>query len=74
VTGRMSDAENRSDTQSTHVNRDEIFQRFAHFEAFDVKVTGMDKVVDPCTTFMVSLSPFLLRNIPGKYCNGLTSD
>lgn len=70
----MSEAENRSNTQSTHVNRDEIFQRFAHFEAFDVKVTGMDKVVNPCTAFVVSLSPPLLRNVSRRYCGELTSD
>lgn len=39
----------------TNLYRNEVFERFAHFESLDVQVTGMQEVVDPLSAVMVCL-------------------
>ena len=34
-------------TACTYIDRDEVLQGLAHLKTFDMKMTGMDKVVDP---------------------------
>lgn len=42
-------------TSNAHLYRDEVFQRFAHFQALDVQMTGVQEVVDPLSALMVGL-------------------
>jgi hypothetical protein len=41
--------------QGTYIYRDEILQRLAHFQTFDMQVTSVKEVVDPIIAFVISL-------------------
>ena len=40
-------AYNGYDRSNTHINSDKVFQRFAHFQPFDVQVTSVQKIINP---------------------------
>lgn len=40
---------------NTYIDGNEVLQRFAHFQTFDVEMPGVDEIVDPCPALVIGL-------------------
>jgi len=52
----------------SYINRNKVLQRFAHFETFDVKMSGVNEVIHPGPTIVMCLQEAMTIELDDNRC------